>query len=100
MKRQAYGLREREFFKLKILGIHEIKHALVGRAKNQKTDSFSLRPQCTLVRSKQDRSSSRAACRSSLTYEASLDFDNVMSAWQKARQHRGTAFLLLDPASH
>jgi|SRR5271168_5121244 len=30
MKRQAYGFRDREFFKLKILGIHESKHALVG----------------------------------------------------------------------
>jgi transposase len=30
MKRQAYGFRDQEFFKLKILGIHETKHALVG----------------------------------------------------------------------
>ncbi len=30
MKRQAYGFRDRDFFKLKILGIHETKHALVG----------------------------------------------------------------------
>jgi transposase len=30
MKRQAYGFRDRTFFKLKILGIHETKHALVG----------------------------------------------------------------------
>jgi transposase len=30
MKRQAYGFRDREFFKLKILGIHQTKHALVG----------------------------------------------------------------------
>jgi transposase len=30
MKRQAYGFRDPEFFKLKILGIHETKHALVG----------------------------------------------------------------------
>ena len=30
MKRQAYGFRDREFFKLKILGIHETKRALVG----------------------------------------------------------------------
>jgi transposase len=30
MKRQAYGFRDRVFFKLKILGIHETKHALVG----------------------------------------------------------------------
>jgi transposase len=30
MKRQAYGFRDKEFFKLKILGIHETKHALVG----------------------------------------------------------------------
>jgi len=30
MKRQAYGFRNRAFFKLKILGIHESKHALVG----------------------------------------------------------------------
>jgi transposase len=30
MKRQAYGFRDHEFFKLKILGIHESKHALVG----------------------------------------------------------------------
>ena len=30
MKRQAYGFRDHEFFKLKILGIHEAKHALVG----------------------------------------------------------------------
>ena len=30
MKRQAYGFRDREFFKLKILGIHETRHALVG----------------------------------------------------------------------
>jgi transposase len=30
MKRQAYGFRDHEFFKLKILGIHETKHALVG----------------------------------------------------------------------
>jgi len=27
MKRQAYGFRDRAFFKLKILGIHETKHA-------------------------------------------------------------------------
>src|SRR3954471_20848359 len=30
MKRQAYGFGEREFFKLKILAIHETKYALVG----------------------------------------------------------------------
>jgi len=30
MKRQAYGFRDREFLKLKILGIHETKYALVG----------------------------------------------------------------------
>ena len=30
MQRQAYGFRDHEFFKLKILGIHETKHALVG----------------------------------------------------------------------
>jgi transposase len=30
MKRQAYGFRDREFFKLKILAIHETKYALVG----------------------------------------------------------------------
>jgi transposase len=28
MKRQAYGFRDRAFYKLKILGIHETKHAL------------------------------------------------------------------------
>jgi transposase len=30
MKRQAYGFRDQEFFKLKILGIHQTKYALVG----------------------------------------------------------------------
>ena len=30
MKRQAYGFRDSEFFKLKILGLHQTKHALVG----------------------------------------------------------------------
>jgi transposase len=30
MKRQAYGFRNPVFFKLKILGLHETKHALVG----------------------------------------------------------------------
>ena len=30
MKRQAYGFRDKAFFKLKILGIHETKYALVG----------------------------------------------------------------------
>jgi len=30
MKRQAYGFRDLEFFKLKILAIHEAKYALVG----------------------------------------------------------------------
>jgi len=30
MKRQAYGFRDQEFFKLKILGLHETKYALVG----------------------------------------------------------------------
>jgi transposase len=30
MKRQAYGFRNYEFFKLKILALHETKHALVG----------------------------------------------------------------------
>jgi transposase len=30
MKRQAYGFRDKEFFMLKILGLHETKHALVG----------------------------------------------------------------------
>lgn len=30
MKRQAYGFRDYEFFKLKILGIHETHHALIG----------------------------------------------------------------------
>ena len=30
MKRQAYGFRDLEFFKLKILAIHETKYALVG----------------------------------------------------------------------
>ena len=30
MKRQAYGYRDIEFFKLKIKALHETKHALVG----------------------------------------------------------------------
>ena len=30
MKRQAYGFRDLEFLKLKIMGIHEAKYALVG----------------------------------------------------------------------
>jgi transposase len=30
MQRQAYGYRDREFFKLKILALHETKYALVG----------------------------------------------------------------------
>jgi hypothetical protein len=30
MKRQAYGFRDKEFFMLKILGLHESKYALVG----------------------------------------------------------------------
>lgn len=30
MKRQAYGFRDKEFFKLKIMAIHESKYALVG----------------------------------------------------------------------
>ena len=30
MNRKAYGFRDHNFFKLKILGIHETKHALVG----------------------------------------------------------------------
>lgn len=30
MKRQAYGFRDREFLKLKIMGLHETKYALVG----------------------------------------------------------------------
>jgi len=30
MKRQAYGFRDPEFFKLRILAIHETKYALVG----------------------------------------------------------------------
>ena len=30
MKRQAYGFRDKEFFKLRILAIHETKYALVG----------------------------------------------------------------------
>jgi len=30
MKRQAYGFRDTEFFKLKIIGIHLTKYALVG----------------------------------------------------------------------
>jgi transposase len=30
MKRQAYGFRDQQFFKLKILAIHETKYALVG----------------------------------------------------------------------
>jgi transposase len=30
MKRQAYGFRDMEFFTLKIMGLHEMKYALVG----------------------------------------------------------------------
>ena len=30
MKRQAYGFRDHEFFKIKILGLHQTKYALVG----------------------------------------------------------------------
>jgi transposase len=30
MKRQAYGYRDQEFFRLRILGIHEAKYALTG----------------------------------------------------------------------
>ncbi len=30
MQRQAYGYRDREFFKLKILALHETRYALVG----------------------------------------------------------------------
>src|SRR5262249_6381980 len=30
MQRQAYGFRDKEFFKLKILAIHEAKYALLG----------------------------------------------------------------------
>ncbi|WP_414736135.1 hypothetical protein [Desulfosarcina ovata] len=30
MKRQAYGFRDDEFFKLKIMALHHSKYALVG----------------------------------------------------------------------
>jgi transposase len=30
MKRQAYGFRDHEFFKLKILALHQARYALVG----------------------------------------------------------------------
>jgi len=30
MQRQAYGYRDNEFLKLKILGLHETRYALVG----------------------------------------------------------------------
>ena len=30
MKRQAYGFRDQEFFKLKIIALHETRYALVG----------------------------------------------------------------------
>ncbi len=30
MKRQAYGFRDLEFFKLKVMAIHETRYALVG----------------------------------------------------------------------
>jgi len=30
MKRQAYGFRDAEFLRLKILGIHKTKYALLG----------------------------------------------------------------------
>jgi len=30
MKRQAYGFRDMEFFKLKIFALHQTKYALVG----------------------------------------------------------------------
>jgi transposase len=30
MKRQAFGFRDPEFFKLKILALHKTKYALVG----------------------------------------------------------------------
>jgi len=30
MQRQAYGFRDREFFKLKIFALHETRYALVG----------------------------------------------------------------------
>jgi transposase len=30
MKRQAYGFRDQEFFKLRILAIHEARYELVG----------------------------------------------------------------------
>ena len=30
MKRQAYGFRDHEFFKLKFVAIHETRYALVG----------------------------------------------------------------------
>ena len=30
MKRQAYGFRDKQFFKLKIMAIHKTKYALVG----------------------------------------------------------------------
>jgi transposase len=30
MKRQAYGFRDMEFFKLKIMGLHEARYALIG----------------------------------------------------------------------
>ena len=30
LKRQSYGFRDMEYFKLKILGLHQAKHALVG----------------------------------------------------------------------
>jgi len=30
LKRQSYGFRDQEYFKLKILGLHQAKHALVG----------------------------------------------------------------------
>jgi len=30
MQRQAYGFRDREFFKLKIYALHETRYALIG----------------------------------------------------------------------
>jgi transposase len=40
MKRQAYGYRDMEFFKLKILGLHETRYALVGWTKKSSYLNF------------------------------------------------------------
>jgi hypothetical protein len=65
MKRPAYGFRDQEFFKLKVLALHETRYELVGKAGFESSSDGARFCRMNPLLPSRSRSSTAAPCSTS-----------------------------------